>query len=483
MGKRPQQTLEQVTDRNSFLGSSSIPRELNESDSYENPLKALIVDPSLASQKTLERIFKHHEVQVETCYKGAEAVQRVNQENFDFICVSVPLEDMTDDELFRSLQSGAGNHQTQILVFTAGGDQVDSFNNHLEFAKVFHEQDVKSFSPYLASLIRETRKNRFVKGRVLYIDADCRKARAVTAGLQEMELKVTQFNSSQKAYESFQQENYDLVLLDVLVDDSTSKFDLVSRIRKGNHSKSQVPIVVISQIKSLSKARKLVGRGANDYVTEPIVTQELKLRVGNLLLINSLLDTITAQEHKLRKVSLTDDVTSLFSRTYLLNVGGQRVNEAYRYGFPLSLILLNVDNFQHIDEKYGDTVRDMIVKDVAKLIGSFSRKEDVAARLREGEFGIALPHCTGLDALHKIEQMKKLMESLSLNDIRITASVGLVSLPLPLSCDFEQLLSAADYALSQAKLEGGDRVVISELIRSESGALRVIVQQEVSSTS
>ena len=483
MGKRLQQTLEQVTDGNSFLASSSVPGEFDQSDPCENQLKALLVDPSHASQQTLERLFKHHEVHVEICYKGAEAVQRVHHEDYDFICLSVPLEDMPDEELFRALESRASNHQTHILVFTAGDGQVDSLTNHPEFVKVFHEQDVKSYSPYLANLIGETRKNRLVNGRVLYIDSGSRKANEVTAGLQEMGLTVSQYSSVQKAYESFQQENYDLVLLDVRVKDSSSKFDLISTIRRGDHSKSQVPIVVVSGTKNLSQVRKLVGRDVNDYVIEPIVTQELKVRVGNLLFINSLLNTISDQEHKLRKVSLTDDLTSLFSRTYLLNVGGQRVNEAYRHGFPLSLILLNVDNFQHMKGQYGDNIGDIILKDVAKLIGSFSRKEDVAARLREGEFGIVLPHCTGLDALHKIKQMRKSMESLKLDDIRITGSFGLVSLPLPLSCDFEQLLSAADYALTQANLEGGDRAVISELIRSESGALRAIVQQEVSSPS
>ena len=303
----------------------------------------------------------------------------------------------------------------------------------------------------------------------------------MTAALHELGLTVTQFTGTPKAWESFQSENYDLVLLDVGVEDSTSEFDLVSTIRQGNHARSHVPIVVISKIRNLSMAKALVGRGVNDYVTEPISKQELKVRVGNLLLINSLLETMFIQQHNMRKVSLKDDLTCLYSRTYLLKVGGQRVNEACRHGLPLSLILLNVDNYQRIKESYGKTAGDRVLKDVAKLIQSFSRKEDVAARLREGEFGIVLSHCSGLDALNKIEQLRKSMESLSRNEIRMTASVGLVSLPLPLSCDFEQLLSAADYAMSQASLEGGDRAVISELVRSESGVLRVSVPQEISS--
>ena len=295
-----------------------------------------------------------------------------------------------------------------------------------------------------------------------------------------MGLAVTQFHGTQQAYESFQHENYDLVLLNVRVEDASSKIDLISVIRQGNHAQSQVPIVLISGMRNLSEARNLLGRGVNDYVIEPIMTQELKLRVGNLLLINSLLDSISVQQHNLRKVSLTDDLTSLFSRTYLLNAGGQRVKEACRHGFPLSLVLLSVDHYQRTKERYGNTAGERVLIEVAKLIQSFSRKEDVTARLRESEFGIVLPHCTGHDALHKIEQMRKSMESLSHNKIQITASFGLVSLPLPLSCDFEQLLSAADYAMSQATLEGGNRVVISELFSSESGTLRVRIPQEVS---
>ena len=179
MRKRRRQALEPGMDGNTFLDSSSIPRELKVSAPYGEPIRALLVEPSLASQETLETIFQQHEVQVEICCKGSEAVQRLTQENFDFICVFAPLKNVTDEALFRSLQSGAKNQQTHVVVFTAGESEGESFTNYTEFTRVFHEQDVNSYSPYLIHVIAEARKNRFVKGRVLYIDSDSRKARAV----------------------------------------------------------------------------------------------------------------------------------------------------------------------------------------------------------------------------------------------------------------------------------------------------------------
>ena len=156
MRKRTRQARESGTDGNSFLRSSSPFRESKVLAPFGEPIRALLVEPSLAGQETLERIFHDFAVQVEISCKGLDAVQRLTQEHFDFICVFAPLNDMTVEEWFRSLQPRASHRQPHMLVFTAEESQVESFTSHPEFVKVFHEQDMNSVSPHLIHLIGET---------------------------------------------------------------------------------------------------------------------------------------------------------------------------------------------------------------------------------------------------------------------------------------------------------------------------------------
>ena len=450
-------------------------------NTFSGVLRVLIADSSVPDQKKLGKIFEHHDVTVVTCSNGAEAFTYIQEESFDFICVSFPLEHATDKRFFNSLKTSECNQRTPLFLFTTNGAQTVSSNMHDGLVKVYSKQDLNGFFQYITGLIGLIQKNSFFKGRILYVEGNTSAAKLMKESLQRMGLKVSQFVSAQKAYEAFEQEEYDLVVVAIGEKSPTRDFDLIAAIRSSQGPKSQRPILAICSSKKLSSVPEALKKGANDYVGKLVVEEELQCRVRNLLLIKNLLDKVDSQEKELRQLVMTDELTSLYSKPYLLNAGNQRSNEAYRHGYPLSLVVLSLDHFELINDRYGQSIGDMVLQEMAKTLKTFSRNEDIVARTNDDEFAIAFPHCSESDALAKVDRLREFVESANPGGIPVTASFGVVSLPMTFPCDFEDLFSAADRAMAQAKLDGRNRAVISELVPSESGLLKVVLTQLVAS--
>ena len=449
-------------------------------NTFSGVLRVLIVDSSSSDQKRLSKIFEHHDTTVVTCDNGAEAFKFIQEESFDFICVSFPFEQATEKRIYSSLQSSECNQRTPLFIFSSTGGQPVSSNRHEGLVKIFSKQDLNGFFQYITGLIGLIKKNCFFKGRILYVEGNTSAARSMKESLQRMGLNVSQFVSAQKAFDEFEKEDYDLVVVAIGEKSPSRDFDLIEAIRSSHGAKSQLPILAICASKKLSSVPEALKKGANDYVGKLVVEEELQCRVRNLLLIKNLLDKVDTQEKELRQLVMTDELTSLYSKPYLLNVGNQRANEAYRHGYPLALVVFSLDHFKLINDRYGQSIGDMVLQEMAKMLKTFSRNEDIVARTNDDEFAVALSHCSESDAVAKVDRLREFVESANPGGIPVTASIGLASLPTTFPCDFEDLFSAADRAMAQAKFDGRNRAVMSELVPSEHGLLKVVLNQLVS---
>lgn len=447
---------------------------------FSGVLRVLIADSCVPDQTKLGKIFEHHDVTVVTCSQGAEVVQLIQENAFDFICVTFPLDQTTEKRFFGGLKLSEFNQRTPVFVFTSNAAQSVSPDRHDGLVQMFSKQDLSGFFQYITGLIGLIQKNCFFKGRILYVEGNSSAAKSMKDTLQRMGLTVVQFVSAQKAYDAFQQENYDLVVVAIGEKSPSRDFDLIEAIRSSQGAKSQRPILVVGGSKKLSSVPDALKKGANDFVGKLAVEEELQCRVRNLLLIKNLADKVEAQEHELRQLVMTDELTSLYSKPYLLNAGNQRANEAYRHGYAFSLVLFGLDHFHLINERYGQSIGDMVLQEVAKMLKTFSRNEDIVARTNDDEFALALPHCSEGDAKAKVDRLRSFVETANPSGIPITASFGVVSLPSNFPCDFEDLFSAADRAMAQAKVDGRNRAIKSELVPSDSGLLKVVLNQLVS---
>ncbi|GJL53360.1 MAG: hypothetical protein NPIRA02_04920 [Nitrospirales bacterium] len=441
----------------------------------------LIADSCMPDQMKLGNFFGDHGVTVVSCRQGAEALQLVQEHAFDFICVSFPLDQSTEKRFFGGLKLSECNQRTPVFVFTSHRSHAESADVHDGLVQVFSKQDLNGFFTYTTGLIGLIQKNCFLKGRLLYVDGHTSAAKSMNDAFQRMGLTVVQYVSPRMAFEAFEQEDFDLVVVAIGEKSPSRDFDLIHAIRSSQGAKAQRPILVIGGSKKLSSVPEALKKGANDCVGKLVVEEELQCRVKNLLLIKNLADKIESQEQELRQLVMTDALTSLYSKPYLLNAGSQRANEAYRHGYAFSLVVFGLDHFHLINERYGQSIGDMVLQEVAKILKTFSRNEDIVARTNDDEFALALPHCNESDAREKVNRLRSVVESATPSGIPVTASFGVVSLPFNFPCDFEDLFSAADRAMAQAKQDGRNRAVKSELVPSESGLLKVVLNQLVSS--
>lgn len=173
-------------------------------------------------------------------------------------------------------------------------------------------------------------------------------------------------------------------------------------------------------------------------------------------------ELVTANE-RLRKLSVTDDLTGVHNRRYFFERLDQEINQTIRYGHPLSVMILDLDNFKNINDCMGHMVGDAVLREFAKLLKNKLRKGETVARYGGEEFAVILPHVVGNDALKAAEAVRKRVESAefscSKEGIPMTVSIGVAELDSAIR-DPDEVLQRADKALYEAKRQGKNKVCL-----------------------
>lgn len=160
----------------------------------------------------------------------------------------------------------------------------------------------------------------------------------------------------------------------------------------------------------------------------------------------------------LRNQSLRDPLTGLFNRRYMDDTLDRLQRLAERNHSPLSLVMIDLDNFKMLNDTYGHAKGDAVLCDVAQVIQGHLRASDLACRYGGEELVLILPDCSLDHALAKAELCRGRIEALStMHHVTISASIGVASYP-ETSKNCEELMGSADAAMYQAKALGRNRV-------------------------
>jgi diguanylate cyclase (GGDEF)-like protein len=167
--------------------------------------------------------------------------------------------------------------------------------------------------------------------------------------------------------------------------------------------------------------------------------------------------TLKDKAGEFEQLSVTDPLTGLLNRRYIEARLAEEIKRSNRHGFPMSLMLLDVDHFKSYNDQYGHPAGDEALKLVGNVIRETLRGADVAARFGGEEFSILLPQTTAEEALVIAERLRHNIEHTRFPHRAVTSSIGVASCSAEL-CASADLVSAADQALYEAKSQGRNRV-------------------------
>lgn len=201
----------------------------------------------------------------------------------------------------------------------------------------------------------------------------------------------------------------------------------------------------------------------NRYVIIGLSLLTLVLLLGSsYLMLNQLTGKIEAAQRALHEASISDELTGLRNRRFLMARYHEEFERARRYSTPLGLLMLDLDHFKKINDNYGHPFGDLVLKRVAETISEAMREYDLAARYGGEEFAVLVPETKRQDLLALAERIRVQLEKKDIIDVsfsaKVTVSIGVTSREE--SDTPETLLNRADKALYQAKHEGRNRIVL-----------------------
>jgi diguanylate cyclase (GGDEF)-like protein len=170
------------------------------------------------------------------------------------------------------------------------------------------------------------------------------------------------------------------------------------------------------------------------------------------------------------RLATMDPLTGAYNRRTFHEIAERELSRISRAGQPLSIIIIDIDHFRGVNEKYGHRAGDEVLRKIADIVRTALRKEDMLVRYGGEEFLVMLPDVPGPGAVVVAGRIRKLVEAEEIgaggHSLAITVSVG-VSARLDEGPEsIENLLARADAALALAKQRGRNRVVALSLGRS-----------------
>ncbi|ETR71955.1 MAG: Two-component response regulator modulated diguanylate cyclase [Candidatus Magnetoglobus multicellularis str. Araruama] len=266
--------------------------------------------------------------------------------------------------------------------------------------------------------------------------------------------------NGEDALDIVEKELPDLILLDIMMP-GIDGFEVTRRIRS-NKKTSDIPIILVSVLNTKEDRIRGLNLGADDFLNKPIIFEELLARVRSLIRLKAYQEQIKGYqtiresffstqdnnqlspktegpnksgsrfEHALH-TAMTDSLTTLYTKDYLLNCLEKELNRVKRHKTPLSLMMIDIDDFKAFNKKHGRVVGDIILKDIGILLTKSIREVDIAARYDGEEFAIILPYTDDTGAAIVGERLRSIIASHAFNSSGdetsyfITVSIGVVT--------------------------------------------------------
>ncbi len=262
-------------------------------------------------------------------------------------------------------------------------------------------------------------------------------------------------------------ESPDLVLLDMVLPDMSGLE--VLRLIKPTDEQQFLPVIIQSSKSDIDSKVEGLRIGAHDFLVKPFAEAEILARCGAMLRIKNLQEKLREAQRKLEEQSSTDALTGLKNRRFFDERLHEEFRRAQRYGDYLALLMIDLDHFKEVNDRYGHPAGDVVLREAAALIRGAIRDPDICARYGGEEFAVILPKTHMSGALAVAERVWRELGARSYPlpgpggaqvAVNVTASMGVAFYPSKDISSGELLLRFADQALYQAKRAGRNTICL-----------------------
>lgn len=300
-----------------------------------------------------------------------------------------------------------------------------------------------------------------VAGTILVFDSEEASRRRMVEALEADRYEVLATGSEPEAIELCAELDFDVGVVEV-TGDSLAWVEIRARLK----GKSRfVPVILLARDPSMV-AQTSHLRASDGLLKKPIDLDELKANVHAQYRAKLSFDRLVGSD---RGALLADvnGLTGTFNRQFLSQRLTEELRRARTLKQPLAVVVIDLDDFRDVNDRFGFNIGDEILKQVADLLRTTVRSIDTVCRYGGQEFVAILPHSDGIGATIAADRLRRAIEAstfettggTSLGPIRITASVGVAGCDAG-AADPSELLATAAEAAAIAKQDGKNRVVL-----------------------
>ena len=245
-----------------------------------------------------------------------------------------------------------------------------------------------------------------------------------------------------------------IVITDWMMPDTTGP-ELCKKIRQES-KEGYTYIILLTSSSDLEKLVEGLASGADDYLTKPFHPKELLARIGVGRRIIAMHREIAAKNRLLEEAARTDHLTGLPNRRAVEDYARKQLSGAMRYKFPLWVLAADLDGFKLINDTYGHSAGDEVLRYFAAVLKANTRAADICGRLGGDEFVVILTHVKKNDVPIFLERVQSALASHDFGfdgkETYVGASFGCAGLAETGGPkQFGELLAEADAALYRAK--------------------------------
>jgi diguanylate cyclase (GGDEF)-like protein len=264
--------------------------------------------------------------------------------------------------------------------------------------------------------------------------------------------------SAEEALELIEKNNFAVVITDIRLP-GLGGLELTKVIKQKNGS----DVIVVTGYSDDYSYEEAINIGASDFVIKPVRLEELLLRLRRVLKERQLSSERTRMMQKLQKLATTDGLTKLYNSRSFYSQLELEVDRYNRYKHPLSLLLLDIDNFKDFNDNFGHLEGDKVLVRFSQIIKSCLRTNDSAYRYGGEEFTVILPETNGDEAKTVAQRIRSSLETEKFKPIpdknaKITISIG-VTQYFPKE-ELSAFIRRADKAMYLSKKNGRNRVTV-----------------------